>query len=128
MKLETAEDLCILEDMPMTSSCIPHKRQDLTPKLKKAVKNALYVGAPCFLIDWASMRLRASCFLFLTGISVEQVVGYAFETLKEAVEFVEKNKHQIAVYELIVPSWTDKLILSYAAKPGATLIHGHSSS
>jgi hypothetical protein len=117
MKLATAKDLCVLEDMPKAISPVFHERKDLTPELKAVVKDTIYVDYPCFVIDWASMRLRHSCFLHSPGISVAQVGGSTFETLKKAVEFVEKNKHQIVVHKLIIPNWINRVILSYAAKP-----------
>jgi hypothetical protein len=108
---------------------IQHDREDLIPLLDEIGK-VIYTSMPVCVVNWET----GQAFPAPPDIREHEcytVRGEKFEDIKTAVEFVEKNKHQIVVYDFTTPPWIEtkewslkhrKPFLSYATKKGATLI------
>lgn len=94
-----------------------HTREDLTHHLKN-IEGVVWVNFPCFIVNWDTMEVpksqnSASVFM-LSGLpggekySAAECKLYKMQNVERAIEFVERNKHQMVVYEMFMPPWREE--------------------
>ena len=100
---------------------------DLLPLLKD-IEGIVYARQPCFYINWEIMTIPRNQQLVALanhpkGCSVAQIELWGCKDAEECVEFVRRNKHQIAVYKMFISFLHGRdFFVGYAIKPEAQLI------
>lgn len=124
-------------DEPFTNAIFKDSRWPQTAPvdytyLLRELGGVLFTGAPCCLVDWDKMEVSPHGNPMDEHFRFQPVAVRMrkMRNLKDAVEFVERNKHQIAVFELL---WHKNVLfksdlegtiidpctcLRYAQKPG----------
>ena len=106
---------------------IHHPRENLLPLLKD-ITEVIYTPTSYCFINW-DMKTATSC---LTDTNTEYYITKlkTFQHTDSVIEFVKRNKHQIAIHSFFISEWYDikgvcvdpRPMMRYATKKGAIAI------
>ncbi len=116
----------------MTDKII-HPKVDYMPHIE-GMAGVTFVKWPTFCINWSTMHINNKAYCneqdINDGYTSHTIKLYKFRSIDEIKDFIDRNKHQIVVYDCFLQSWEEvegvcsdpRPLLSYCKKPFAELV------